>query len=137
MATAPRRTVAQGVSLLAGVGFLLIAVLGFVASGTSMEADPDLAPKILGMFPVNLLHNCVHLAFGIWGLAAARTPGAARTYCVAAGVIYLVLTALGYFVPNGFGLVPLGGADIALHLVLGVLLAGVRFASKDRPARAV
>jgi hypothetical protein len=137
MATAPRRTVAQGVSLLAGVGFLLVAILGFMASGMSMEADPDRAPKILGMFPVNLLHNCVHLAFGIWGLAAARTPGAARTYCVVAGVIYLVLTALGYFVPNGFGLVPLGGADIPLHLVLGVLLAGVGFAAKDRPAGAV
>jgi Domain of unknown function (DUF4383) len=136
-ATAPRRTVAQGVSLLAGVGFLLVAILGFIASGMSMEADPDVAPKILGMFPVNVLHNCVHLAFGIWGLAAARTPAAARTYCLAAGVIYLVLTALGYFVPNGFGLVPLGGADIPLHLVLGVLLTGVGFAAKDRPVGAV
>src|SRR5687767_2310270 len=101
-----RRTVAQGVSLLAGIGFVLVALLGFVQGGMSMEADPNLAPKLLGMFPVNLLHNCVHLALGVWGLAAARRHDAARTYCRIAGVLYLALTALGYVSPNGFGLVP-------------------------------
>jgi Domain of unknown function (DUF4383) len=131
MAAARRRTVAQGVSLLAGVGFLLAAVVGFVASGMSMEADPTLAPKAFGIFPVNFLHNSVHLAFGLWGLAAARTHAASRTYCRAAGVIYLVLTVVGFVAPTGFGLVPLGGADIALHLVLGVVLAGVGFTAKD------
>jgi hypothetical protein len=143
MTSAPRvatpggRTVAQGMSLLAGVGFVLVGILGFVQGGMSMEADPNLAPKLLGVFPVNLLHNCVHLALGIWGLAAARTHGAARAYCQIAGVIYLVLTALGYFSPDGFGLVPLGGADVLLHLVLGLVLAGVGFTAPRVPVRAV
>jgi hypothetical protein len=136
MAAAGRRTVAQGVSLLGGIGFLLIGVLGFVQGGMSMEADPALAPKLLGIFPVNLLHNVVHLAFGVWGFAAARTHAAARTYCRTAGLIYLVLTCLGYFVPNGFGLVPLGGPDVLLHLVLGLLLAGVGFSAPARDPRA-
>jgi hypothetical protein len=114
-----------------GVGFILVALLGFVQGGMSMEADPNLAPKILGIFPVNLLHNIVHLAFGLWGLAAARTYDASRAYCRIAGVIYLVLTALGYLAPNGFGLVPLGGADTLLHLVLGLVLAGVGFTARD------
>lgn len=134
MATAGRRTVAQGVSLLAGIGFLLVGILGFVQAGMSMEADPNLAPKLVGMFPVNVLHNVVHLAFGAWGLAAARTHPAARAYCRIAGIIYLVLTGLGYVVPNGFGLVPLGGADVYLHLFLGLLLAGVGFTAKDTRA---
>jgi hypothetical protein len=129
--------VAQGVALLAGIGFLLVGILGFVQGGMSMEADPNLAPKLLGMFPVNVLHNCVHLAFGIWGLAAARTHAAARAYCRIAGVIYLVLTALGYLSPNGFGLVPLGGADVLLHLVLGLVLAGVGFTAPAAAARTV
>jgi hypothetical protein len=73
----------------------------------------------------------VHLAFGIWGLAAARTHDASRAYCRIAGVIYLVLTVLGWVTPNGFGLVPLGGADPILHLVLGVVLAAVGFTAKD------
>jgi hypothetical protein len=132
-----RRTVAQGVSLLAGIGFVLVALLGFVQGGMSMEADPNLAPKLLGMFPVNLLHNCVHLALGVWGLAAARRHAAARTYCRIAGVLYLALTALGYVSPNGFGFVPLGGADVLLHLALGLVLAGVGFTAPKEPARAV
>jgi hypothetical protein len=132
-----RRTVAQGVSLLAGIGFVLVALLGFVQGGMSMEADPNLAPKLLGVFPVNLLHNCVHLALGVWGLAAARRHAAARTYCRIAGVLYLALTALGYVSPNGFGLVPLGGAAVLLHLALGLVLAGVGFTAPKEPARAV
>jgi hypothetical protein len=52
-------------------------------------------------------------------------------------VIYLALTALGYFSPDGFGLVPLGGADVLLHLVLGLVLAGVGFTAPRVPVRAV
>jgi uncharacterized protein DUF4383 len=136
MAAASGRTTVQWVSLVFGLGFILVAVLGFIAGRTSMEADPSLAPRVLGMFPVNLLHNCVHLAFGLWGIAAARTHDAARAYCRIAGVIYLVLTALGYVSPNGFGLVPLGGPDVLLHLVLGLVLAGVGFTAKEARALA-
>jgi hypothetical protein len=135
MATADGRTTVQWMSLVFGAGFLLVGVLGFVTSGMSMESDPAVAPKILGLFPVNLLHNVVHLAFGVWGVAAARTHDAARTYARLAGVIYLVLTVCGYFFPDGFGFVPLGGADIWLHLVLGAVLVGVGYAAKE--ARAV
>ena len=140
MTSAPRlaatggRTTAQLTSLVFGVGFLLVAILGFVQGGMSMEADPNLAPKALGLFPVNLLHNAVHLAFGIWGLAAARTHEASRGYCRIAGVIYLVLTVVGFVAPTGFGLVPLGGADPFLHLVLGVPLAFVGFTARDTRA---
>jgi uncharacterized protein DUF4383 len=135
-AMAGKRTIAQGVSLLAGVGFLLVGILGFVQGGMTMEADPNVAPRLLGVFPVNLLHNCVHLAFGVWGLAAARTHAAARAYCRIAGVLYLCLTALGYISPNGFGFVPLGGADVFLHLLLGLMLAGVGFTAPREPTRA-
>ncbi len=135
--TGGQRTTAQWVSLVFGIGFLLVAVLGFVQGGASMEADPNMAPKVLGVFPVNLLHNLVHLAFGIWALAAARTHDAARAYCRIAGVIYLVLAVCGFIAPSGFGLVPLGGADPWLHIVLGLVLAGVGFtAPADGAVRA-
>jgi hypothetical protein len=32
----------------------------------SMEADLD--SRLFGLFPVNILHNLVHLAFGAWGI---------------------------------------------------------------------
>lgn len=113
-----------------GVVFIVIAVLGFIIpGGLGMEADPAQAPHLLGLFPVNLVHNIVHLLFGVWGLLAARDWAAARTYARTGGVIYLVLAVLGYFVPNGFGLVPLGGHDIWLHALLGIVLAGVGYAA--------
>ncbi|HYD54913.1 MAG TPA: DUF4383 domain-containing protein [Gemmatimonadaceae bacterium] len=122
------------VSMLFGVVFLLVGILGFVQGGTTMESDPTRAPHLLGLFPVNLVHNLVHLAFGAWGLAAARRWDSARAYCRISGIIYLVLTVLGFVAPSGFGLVPLGGHDIWLHAVLGVVLAGVGFTAKDAPA---
>ena len=96
-----------------------------------MEADPARAPHLLGVFPVNVLHNAVHLLFGIWGLVASRTFGGAKSYAQIAGVLYLLLAGLGFAVPNGFGLVPLGGNDVWLHLVLGLVLAVVGFAAKE------
>lgn len=124
----------QRVALIFGVGFLLAAVLGFFTSGTSMETDLARAPRLLGLFPVNLLHNFVHLAFGIWGVLAARGVGAARTYCRGAGVIYLVLMALGFVVPTTFGLIPIGSHDIWLHALLGAPLAFFGFRAPARAA---
>ena len=123
-----RRTTVQTVALIFGVGFVAAAVAGFLATGMSnMDANPDTAPRALGLFPVNVLHNLVHAVFGVWGLAAARSFGTAKAYCTIAGAIYLVLVVLGFVAPTGFGLVPLGGNDRWLHLVLGVplLLAGM------------
>jgi uncharacterized protein DUF4383 len=130
------RTLAQRVALVFGVVFILVAVLGFITpGGTGMAADMATAPKLLGLFPVNLLHNVVHLLFGAWGVLAARTWPAARTYCQIGGVIYIVLTILGFVVPTTFGLIPIGGNDIWLHALLGVVLAAVGFtAAQPVPA---
>lgn len=130
-------TTVQRISQVFGVVFILIAILGFVQGGMSMEADPTLAPKVLGLFPVNILHNLVHLAFGVWGLLAARTFGGAVSYAKIAGVIYLVLAGLGFVAPTTFGFIPIGGNDIWLHLVLGLVLAGVGFTAKNATAATV
>ncbi len=136
MSTAGTTSTIQRVALIFGVGFLLAAVLGFFTTGTSMEADLARAPRLLGLFPVNLLHNVVHLAFGVWGLLAARRFGAARAYCRGAGVSYLVLMALGFVVPTTFGLIPIGSHDIWLHALLGAPLAFFGFTTPARPAAA-
>ena len=87
-----------------------------------MEAGHDTAARALGLFPVNLLHNIVHLVFGIWGLVAAKSFGSAKQYATVGGGIYVLLAVLGFVSPDGFGLVPLGGNDIWLHLILGLAL---------------
>jgi hypothetical protein len=117
-----------------GVVFLLLGILGLVSSGgTSMGADPVPA-MILGLFPVNLLHNIVHLLFGVWGLLAARSFAGAKQFAQVGGVIYVVLTVCGFFIPTVFGLMPIGGNDIWLHAVLGVVLVGAGFAAKNEVA---
>jgi hypothetical protein len=97
--------------------FLVIAGLGFTFHGT--HAEPSL---LLGVFPINGLHNLVHLLIGFGGvLAFVLGRSASVVYARVVGTLYIALGILGVFFPTGFGLVPIGGADIALHLVMGTL----------------
>ena len=125
-------TTVQRVAQIFGIVFILVALYGFTQTGMgNMESDPARAPQLLGLFPVNVLHNVVHLIFGIWGLLASRSFGGAKSYAQIAGVLYLVLAVLGFVVPNGFGLVPLGGYDVWLHAALGLVLAIVGFTARE------
>jgi len=122
------------VAMIFGVVFLLVGIVGLVSpGGMSMGADPAPA-MLLGMFPMNLLHNIVHLLFGVWGIIASRSFVNAKLYAQIGGVIYLVLALCGLFIPTTFGLIPTGGADIWLHALLGLVLAGVGFTAKERMA---
>ncbi len=119
------------VAMVFGVVFLLVGILGLVSSGgMSMGADP--APgMLLGMFPINVVHNVVHLLFGVWGVMAARSFAGAKMYAQLGGIIYLVLAICGFFIPTTFGLIPIGGSDIWLHALLGIVLAGVGYTAKE------
>jgi hypothetical protein len=117
------------VALVFGASFLAVGVLGFVLNPTGGE--------LLGIFAVNVLHNLVHLLFGIFGIAAAYV-GRSRFYLQGVGIIYLLLTVLG-FVPGLYagdhlllGLVHINLADNFLHLVLGGVAAYFGFAPQYR-----
>jgi hypothetical protein len=121
----------QRIAQVFGVVFTLVGVLGFVMCGFGMTEC-----LLLGYFPVNALHNVAHLALGLWGVAAAKTAAGATSYCKIAGVIYLALTALAFVTPDTFGLIPIGGHDRWLHLVLGVVLVYFGFGKASAPASA-
>ena len=126
----------QKVSMLFGIVFICIGVVGFFYTGMSMDADMATAARLLGVFPLNAAHNAVHILFGIWGVAAARDIANARRYCQLSGALYLVLAALGFLLPTTLGFIPIGGNDIALHAVLGLALTLVGFmATDDEPAK--
>jgi len=116
-------------ALIYGIVFLVIGIAGFIpALKTPPQPGVDLAVdmgfgRLLGIFPVNVLHNIVHLLFGIWGVAAYRSFSRARLYARAVAVVYAVLAVLGFFpvVNTLFGLVPLYGNDIWLHIVLAAI----------------
>ena len=124
-------------AMIFGVVFLLFGVLGLITEGgMSMAADPAPA-ALLGVFPVNLLHNLVHLTFGIWGLVASRSFAGSRMYGLTGGAIYLVLACLGFIAPTTFGLIPIGGNDIWLHAVLGIGLLAMGLTARDDTPRTV
>lgn len=136
------RTPVQTVSMIFGVVFLLVGVLGFIPGITPGAeelsfAGPGSAAMLLGIFHVSVLHNIVHLLFGVAGIAMARTPGNARNYLVVSGVIYAVLTIYGLLVPadGEANFVPVNTADNWLHLVLTIGLLGAGLALGPRGAR--
>jgi hypothetical protein len=126
------RTLTQKAAMVFGVVFLLVGILGLlVPRGTGMEAHTEQAPRLLGLFPVNLLHNVVHLAFGAWGIAASRSHSGARGYHRAGAVIYLVLVVLAFVDDSTFGLVPIGGNNIWLHALLAAGLGYFGFIHRE------
>lgn len=117
-------------ALIYGTIFTIIGIAGFIPFLVTPYgiAQPDLmvsagAGELFGLFPVNVLHNLVHLAFGIWGLAVWRSLPKSRAYAQAVAIIYAVFVVMGFFpaLQTTFGLVPLHGHDIWLHLVLAAV----------------
>ena len=52
------------------------------------------------------------------------------------GVILVVLGVLGFVSADGFGIVPLGGADIWLHLGSGIILLAISMMGSSEAATA-
>lgn len=123
-------TTVQRAAQIFGWVFLLVAILGFITSQGSMDADVETAPRVLGLFPVNLLHNLVHLAFGVWGIMAARRFGSARTYAQVTGIAYLALVLIAFVAPDFFGILPIGSHDIWLHALIALPLLALGFTAK-------
>ncbi|SDR95671.1 DUF4383 domain-containing protein [Microlunatus soli] len=122
-------TTVQKAAVAVGLVFLLVGVLGFVPGITTNYGAMSFAShmsqaKLLGLFQVSVLHNVVHLLFGMAGLFAARGPRSARLYFLISGAVYLVLFIYGIVVvgtamSSMANFVPVNGADNWLHLVLG------------------
>jgi hypothetical protein len=142
------RTPVQRAALLVGVVFLLVGVLGFVPAITTdydtlKFAGHDSDAELLGVFQVSVLHNIVHLLFGIAGAAMAGAVSAARTFLVGGGLVYLALWIYGLVIDRDStaNFVPVNNADNWLHfglaigmIALGVMLPGLR-ADSERDRR--
>jgi hypothetical protein len=126
-----------------GIVFLIVGVGGFIPGLTREHDHPDMVIDMasgmeLGLFPVNALHNIVHLVFGVWGILAARDFDAARLYARVVAIAYGVLTIMGLIPATNttFGLVPIYGHDVWLHAVLAVGAAYFGFIHRERQAGA-
>ena len=129
----------QTAAKLVGLTFMAVGILGFIPGITSNYSDMSFAgnesdAKLLGIFEVSVLHNVVHLLFGVLGLGASRAWNTAKTYLIGGGAVYLVLWLYGLVIDKASdaNFVPVNTADNWLHFALGVLMIGLGVAlSKD------
>jgi arginine exporter protein ArgO len=114
-------------AMAVGAVFLLVGILGFIPGittdyDTMTFAGHESEAKLLGIFEVSVLHNLVHLLFGVLGLALARRADTARYFLIGGGAIYLILWLYGLVIDknDSANFVPLNAADDWLHFVLGI-----------------
>jgi hypothetical protein len=119
-------------ALIIGIAYLAAGVLGLIPAllvPPPADAPPTsfavLYGYLLGLFPVNILHTAVHLAIGVWGLAAWRGATDPKLYARALAILYGVLAVMGLIpgLNNVFGLIPLHSHDVWLHAGTAALAA--------------
>jgi hypothetical protein len=113
-------------AMIMGIVFVAVGLLGFFPGVVSIPraGAPDLAVDtgygyLLGLFPINVLHNFVHMAVGIWGMMASRTLAGSLSFARGLAIFYGLLTIMGLIpgLNTTFGLIPIFGHDIWLHAV--------------------
>lgn len=136
-------TAIQKTALVVGIVFLVVGIAGFVPGLTQNidgmhAAGHDSEALLLGIFQVSVLHNVVHLLFGVAGIAVAARAMASRQYLIWGGVVYLALWVYGLFAVGNddANFVPVNHADNWLHILLavGMILLGI-FVGRDRSSR--
>ena len=148
MSTMNDATPARLYATLVGGALVVVGILGFFYSSGFSTGKPigRESDEVLGLLAVNGWHNLVHIATGLLGLAAAAY--AARTYALALGLAYTLISIWGFLVADdGFGAIlstiPVNTEDNFFHLILGLtgLAAGAAThkpggsSRRGRPAR--
>lgn len=119
-------------ALISGIIYILIGLFGFVPGmvATPGTGGPEVVVGagygyLLSTFPVNVLHNLVHLAVGIWGVVAFRSYLQSRTYSRGLAIFYGILAIMGLLpvLNTVFGLIPIFGNDVLLHAITALIAA--------------
>ena len=128
-------------TLIAGIAFMVAGILGFMPGTAihhvlwSMPGNTGGHEYLLGIFAVDGVHNLINLVIGFVGIAAYYWD-LARLYCLALGIVCLLIGILG-FIPallygNGMllGLFHVNPADNLVYLIVGVIAAYLGFAPR-------
>jgi Domain of unknown function (DUF4383) len=116
---------AKAYATVFGIVYTLVGLIGFAVA-------PTMAVGTLIVFPVNGVHNAVHLVVGLAGIGAVLS-GRSVIYARAMAVLFAVLTVAAFLPQPSPELVPLGGADIALHAATALLAAAAGWLYRPRP----
>ena len=125
------KTLAQVWALVLGGVLVLVGLVGFLVEPSFAVGDSAQRGTLI-LFDINGWHNVVHLLSGIVGLAMAATAAKARLFSIGYGVVYVLVTILGFAVGDGgllLSIIPINTADNVLHLVIALTGIGVGLAS--------
>lgn len=110
-----------------GVVFVVVALLGF-AGGFGIVG-------MNGFFETNPLHDIVHLLSGIIFLIVAfAAPSKSSATLMIFGVVYALVTILGFAIDLGALGLAANSADNYLHLVLAIAIFYSGYSTKDSMA---
>jgi hypothetical protein len=131
------RSPAQVYALVIGVTLIVAGIAGFFYNASFSTGDGSERDAVLGVLDVNGWHNIVHIASGVIGLALVGSYRGARAYALGLGVVYLLVTLLGFIAGDGeeiFNLIPVNTEDNLLHLLIGVagIAAGLATPARER-----
>lgn len=133
------KTLAQVYALTLGSVLVLVGILGFLVEPSFGIGDSAERGTLI-LFDINGWHNVVHLLSGIVGIAMAGTAAKARLFSIGYGVVYVLVTILGFAVGDGgllLSIIPINTADNLLHLVIAVSGIAVGLASPSTGSRRV
>ncbi|MEB3356400.1 MAG: DUF4383 domain-containing protein [Synechococcales bacterium] len=135
-------------ALILGTIFLALGIAGFLPSLMTLPTsglESQIAPSVpqpysqgfgylFGLFPVNLMHNLVHLSVGLFGIAASTSLGGARIFNRFFAIAYLPLAIMGLLPLSRtlFGYMPIFGNNVWFNALAGVAAAYFGFV---RPAQ--
>jgi hypothetical protein len=141
---AAARPLVNRLALGFGVVFLVVGIAGFIPGittnyGSMTFAGHHSGAMLLGIFQVSILHNIVHLLFGLAGIAMSRDADTARLFLIGGGAIYLLLWLYGLVINRGspVNFIPVNSPDNWLHFLLGIAMIGLGLAAarRARPER--
>jgi hypothetical protein len=138
------RTSVQNFTLTCGIVYSVVGLLGLPRLLQPPPADPPSLlvsagyGMLLGMFPVNALHNLLHLVTGLGGIASARYLGRARLYSRSVALLFGVLTVAGLTpgLDTLFGLIPAFGADVIPNALTTAVSSRFAWFASDAQPRA-
>lgn len=105
---------------LLGLVLTIVGVAGFFVSG-----------GMLLVFEVDTMHNIVHLASGLVALWAFNSSqSASRWYLIIFGLVYAVVTVMGFAMGGEVLGMMMNMADNYLHLAIAAACLIVGFSSK-------
>lgn len=114
-------------AILFGIAFIFAGVAGFLPALTQNGL-------LFGVFEVDAMHNIVHLVSGVIAIMAATSYKFSKLYFQIFGIIYGIVTLVGFVNGGDLYIMHVNMADNFLHLIITIVALLLGFFTQKRIA---